>query len=128
MLVDIDTQKKQYFHAMVLFGIMICVVIAGPVFVILDSSNAKSSNQYNLNAITLESLLGSIVILILMSIWVALMYRNRPEIITEEEFSIINVENLDKNESSDLESSNNCSFDEQSTHSNSQYCPEELRS
>jgi len=66
-----------------------------------------------------------------MSIWVAYMYRNRPEIISQEESisygNIINVEFLDKNASRDLESSNNSSFDDnQSTNSNSQYCSEEL--
>ena len=57
-----------------------------------------------------------------MSVWVAYMYRNRPEIIANNEIkfeNIINVENLDK-EAQDLESCNSSSFyDNQSTNSNS---------
>ena len=105
------------------------MLIAGPFFLASSKTENESSyNQINLNNLTIYSLVGSLAILVLASVWVAYMYRNRPEIISNEEFTfenIINVENLDKNEK-DLESSNMSSFDEnQSTNSNSQYCSSE---
>lgn len=108
------------------------MIIAGPVFVCLSSptnsdDERTSENSYNLNSLTTESLIGSTVILVTMSIWIAFMYRNRPDIISEELFSgetQIVVENMDKN--IDLETSS-ASFDEnQSTNSNSHICMEDL--
>jgi len=117
--------------ALVLAGLVICVVVAGPVFVIINSKansneSQKSYNSHNLNALTLESLLGSIAILIVMSVWVAFMYRNRPEIISNEEesYNFVFVENLDK--AGDLESTHSSFEDNLSTHNNSQYCEEEF--
>jgi len=78
------------------------VLIAGPFFLASSKTESESSyNQINLNNLTIYSLVGSLAILVLASVWVAYMYRNRPEIISNEEFTfenIINVENLDKNE------------------------------
>ena len=122
LLLDNATQKNLYGKAIALMVVVICVLIAGTIFVATSKTdNERSYNSQNLNNLTIYSLVGSLAILVLAFIWIAYMYRNRPEIIATDDFTfenIINVENLDQEEK-DVESSMN-SFDEnQSTNSNS---------
>ena len=99
--------------------IVVIEVIVGAIMVALYKEETSDENR--VNGLAIESLIGTSVLLTLMSTWVVYMYKNRPKIInTEDKFQQHTL-----NESKitdfygDLES-NHSSFDGNiSTHSNS---------
>ena len=79
LLLDVQTQKSLYAKATVLCALVICELVAGPIIVILnESSKSDETDRNNLNALTIDSLIGSAALFIIFSVWAICMYRCRP--------------------------------------------------